>query len=66
MEKKYIIEITEMYSFQIDARIENCCFATIEDLDGNILKMIDSDDIRSWTPIGSKEFIKKFKTLFGV
>jgi hypothetical protein len=27
--------------------------------------MIDSDDIHSWTPVGSKEFVEKFTKLYG-
>ena len=65
MNKKYIVEISEVYSFQIDNNIADCCYATIEDLDDKILTMIDSDDIHSWTPVGSKEFVEKFTKLYG-
>ena len=65
MKKKYIIEISEVYTFQIDNNMADCCYATIEDLDEKILTMIDSDDIHSWTPVGGKEFVDKFIKLYG-
>ena len=65
MKKKYIIEISEVYTFQIDNNMADCCYATIDDLDNKILTMIDSDDINSWTPVGSKEFVDKFTKLYG-
>ena len=65
MRKKYIAQICEAYGFQVDNDIADCCYATIEDLDENILTMIDSDDIHSWTPLGSKEFVEKFTKLYG-
>lgn len=64
MRKKYIAEICEGYSFQVDDNVADCCYATIEELEDKILKMIDSDDIRSWIPVGSKEFIDKFEKLY--
>ena len=64
MKKKYIIEISEVYTFQIDNNMVECCYATIEDLDEKILTMIDSDDIHSWTPVGGKEFVEKFTKLY--
>ncbi len=65
MKKKYIIEISEVYTFQIDNNMADCCYVTIDDLDNKILTMIDSDDINSWTPVGSKEFVDKFTKLYG-
>lgn len=65
MKKKYIIEISESYSFQVDNNVTDCCYASIEDLEDKILTMIDSDDIHSWTPVGSKEFVDKFTKLYG-
>lgn len=64
MEKKYLVEISEAYSFQVDNSIAECCYATIDDLDEKILKTIDTEDIRSWTPIGGREFVEKFNKLF--
>lgn len=65
MKKKYIIEISEVYTFQIDNNMADCCYATIDDLDNKILTMIDSDDIHSWIPVGGKEFVDKFTELYG-
>jgi len=65
MKKKYIIEISEVYTFQIDNNMAECCYASIEDLDEKILTMIDSDDIHSWIPVGCKEFVDKFTKLYG-
>ena len=65
MKKKYIIEISEVYTFQIDNNMADCCYATIEDLDDKILTMIDYKDINSWTPVGSREFVEKFTKLYG-
>ena len=65
MKRKYIVEISEVYTFQVDNNMADCCYATIEDLDEKILTMIDSDDIHSWTPVGSKEFVEKFTKLYG-
>ena len=65
MKRKYIIEISETYTFQVDNNMADCCYATIEDLDNKILTMIDSDDIHSWTPVGSKEFVENFTKLYG-
>ena len=65
MKKKYIIEISEVYTFQVDNNMADCCYATIEDLDDKILTRIDSDDIHSWTPVGSREFVEKFTKLYG-
>jgi hypothetical protein len=65
MKRKYIVEISETYTFQVDNNMADCCYATIEDLDNKILTMIDSDDIHSWTPVGSKEFVDKFAKLYG-
>lgn len=64
MKKKYIIEICEDYACQIDDKMADCCYVTFEDLEENILKMIDSDDIYHWIPIGSKKFIDKFNKLY--
>lgn len=64
MRKKYIVEISEVYTFQVDNNMADCCYTTIEDLDNKILTMIDSDDIHSWIPIGSKEFVEKFSKLY--
>ena len=64
MKRKYVIEISELYSFQVDNNMAQCCYATIEDLDNKILTMIDSDDIRSWIPVGSREFVEKFDRLY--
>lgn len=65
MKRKYIVEISEAYIFQVDNNMTDCCYATIEDLDEKILTMIDSDDIHYWTPIGTKEFVEKFTKLYG-
>lgn len=65
MRKKYIVEISEVYTFQIDNNMADCCYVTIDDLDNKILTMIDSDDIHSWTPVGGKEFVEKFTKLYG-
>lgn len=65
MKKKYIVEISEVYTFQIDNNMADYCYATIDDLDNKILTMIDSDDINSWTPVGGKEFVEKFTKLYG-
>lgn len=59
MKKKNIVEISEVYTFQIDNNMADYCYATIDDLDEKILTMIDSDDIHSWTPVGGKEFVEK-------
>lgn len=65
MKKKYIVEISEVYTFQVDNNMADYYYSTIENLDEKILTMIDSDDIHSWTPIGSKEFVDKFTKLYG-
>lgn len=65
MKKKYIVEISEVYTFQVDNNMADYCYATIEDLDKKILTMIDSDDIHSWIPVGGKEFVDKFMKLYG-
>jgi hypothetical protein len=61
---KYIIELSESYGSQIDDGEGEYVYASIDDLDGKILTMIDSDDIHSYTPIGSTEFVNKFRKLY--
>lgn len=63
MRKKYIAEISEAYGFQVDNDIADCIYLTIEQLNESLFEKIDSDDILSWIPIGSKEFINKFNDL---
>ena len=60
---KYLIEIAEKYGGHVDDDNEYE-FCTISDLDGKIFEIIDSDDISSWTPIGSREFVNKFNEIF--
>ena len=63
MKNKYVIEVSECYSSQIDDDDE-VIYASADDIDGRILTMIDSDDIHSWIPVGSKEFVDKFNRLY--
>jgi hypothetical protein len=57
---KFLIEINEkQYNSHIDEENEYV-YCTLQDLDEKILETIDSDDIASWIPIGSTEFVNKF------
>ena len=60
---KYLVEISENPHVQVDDDNE-CIYCTLNDLDGKIFEVIDCDDIVTWTPIGSTEFIDKFNKNF--
>lgn len=60
---KFLVEIAETYGGHVDDDNEYV-FCTIDDLGDKILEVIDSEDIVSWTPIGSREFVNKFNEIF--
>lgn len=57
MNKPLLIEISEKYVFDGNAG-EDFAYCTLEDLDGAVLTMIDSDAIWQYEPVGTDEFIK--------
>lgn len=61
---KYLVEISETYKGYIDDDNEYV-FCGIDELGEKILEVIDCDDISTWKPIGSSEFIDKFNKFFG-
>ncbi len=60
---KYLVEISETYKGYIDDDNEYV-FCGIDELGEKILEVIDCEDIVSWTPIGSREFVNKFNEIF--
>ena len=64
MKRPLLIEISDNYIFDGNAG-EELAYCTIGDLDGDVLKMIDSDAIRQYEPVGTDEFINKFKQIYG-
>ena len=65
MNRPLLIEISEEYTFDGNTG-EDLAYCTLADLDGEVLKMIDSDAIRQYEPVGTDEFIRKFNTIYGM